>query len=277
MQNFNFLEKELLDIIFKGRNQQYGAYTLRKFYPERIRNAMFLTGLILLSLVGIYFAADIKVGPGITPPQVLPDPIIKIKRVVMPLKNEGKAGQMKKTEPKPNKRNPYEIVDNTTTVVPPITKVEKLTPPVIHTGDGSNTNPMAPEGLGGTKTEGMGLPNEGGTMGKVVKTTAPTAPYETVQFMPEFPGGEDALLRFLQKNIKYPKMASSVGIAGTVYVEFVVNASGKITNVHVLKGIGAGCDREAMRVIKSMPAWKPGIQDGQKVPVMYRIPVEFQL
>lgn len=101
--------------------------------------------------------------------------------------------------------------------------------------------------------------------------------FTIVEEMPTFPGGEAELFKYLAKNIKYPQMASDAGISGVVYVTFVVGKDGKITDVKVLRGIGGGCDEEAVRVVKSMPAWKPGKQRGKAVTVQYNLPIRFTL
>ncbi|MBX2980065.1 MAG: energy transducer TonB [Flavobacteriales bacterium] len=100
--------------------------------------------------------------------------------------------------------------------------------------------------------------------------------YTIVEVMPEFPGGKEALLEYLQKNVVYPPKAQAAGISGTVYVTFVVRPDGSITDAKVLRGIGGGCDEEAQRVVKSMPNWKPGTQRGVAVPVQYNLPVRFK-
>ncbi|MEX1132735.1 MAG: energy transducer TonB, partial [Flavobacteriales bacterium] len=89
--------------------------------------------------------------------------------------------------------------------------------------------------------------------------------FTIVEEMPTFPGGEGKLFEYLGKNIKYPQMATDAGISGVVYVTFVVDKEGKIRDVKVLRGIGGGCDEEAVRVVKSMPTWKPGKQRGKSV------------
>lgn len=101
--------------------------------------------------------------------------------------------------------------------------------------------------------------------------------FTIVEEMPSFPGGEGELFKYLGKNIKYPEMANSAGISGVVYVTFVVDKDGKIRDVKVLRGIGGGCDEEAMRVVKNMPAWKPGKQRGKSVTVQYNLPIRFTL
>ncbi len=101
--------------------------------------------------------------------------------------------------------------------------------------------------------------------------------FTVVEQMPEFPGGKDALAKFLASNVKYPADAKKAGVQGTVYVTFVVQASGEISNVKVLRGIGSGCDEAAMDAVKAMPDWKPGKQKGQPVSVQYNIPIKFLL
>ncbi len=101
--------------------------------------------------------------------------------------------------------------------------------------------------------------------------------FTIVEEMPSFPGGEAELFKYLGKNIKYPEMANSAGISGVVYVTFVVDKDGKIKDVKVLRGIGGGCDEEAVRVVKNMPAWKAGKQRGKAVTVQYNLPIRFTL
>ena len=101
--------------------------------------------------------------------------------------------------------------------------------------------------------------------------------YFIVELMPEFPGGDAELFKFLSKNIKYPQIARESGIQGKVLVGFIVEPDGSISNVKVRKGIGKECDEEAMRVVKSMPKWTPGRQRGKAVRVSYSIPIYFRL
>jgi TonB family protein len=102
-------------------------------------------------------------------------------------------------------------------------------------------------------------------------------PYTVVQQMPEYPGGIKALNRFLGQNIKYPVEAARNRIQGMVYLTFVVGKEGLISNVRVVRGIGFGCDEEAIRVINLMPGWIPGKQKGEAVPVQFNLPVHYTL
>lgn len=101
--------------------------------------------------------------------------------------------------------------------------------------------------------------------------------YTVVEERPRFPGGDKAMIDYLIKNIKYPKKAKKNKIEGTVYVTFVVTETGKIDLVTVLKGIGYGCDDEALRVVSSMPEWYPGKQKGKAVKVQQNLPIKFEL
>ena len=101
--------------------------------------------------------------------------------------------------------------------------------------------------------------------------------FTIVEEMPIFPGGEKARNRFLAENIIYPEKATRSGIQGTVYISYVINREGYVTDVKLLRGIGGGCNEEAVRVVKLMPKWKPGKQDGKTVNVLYNMPITFGL
>ena len=98
-----------------------------------------------------------------------------------------------------------------------------------------------------------------------------------VEDQPVFPGGDDARIKYLQNNIHYPQKAMEKGIQGTVYITFVIEKDGRITNVRVLRGVGGGIDKEALRVVKNMPVWKPGKQKGKPVRVQFNMPIRFVL
>jgi TonB family protein len=101
--------------------------------------------------------------------------------------------------------------------------------------------------------------------------------YSIVEEMPSFPGGEAERNKFLARNIIYPQQAYENGIQGTVYISFVVNSTGDVINVKILRSIGGGCDEEAVRVVKMMPKWNPGKQDGTTVNVLFNMPIYFKL
>lgn len=98
-----------------------------------------------------------------------------------------------------------------------------------------------------------------------------------VENMPVFPGGEEALLAFIGRNVRYPSAAKRMGIEGRVYLSFVIDATGAVTSVEILKGIGAGCDEEAIRVVEMLPTFDPGKQRGVPVNVRMQLPINFRL
>jgi TonB family protein len=101
--------------------------------------------------------------------------------------------------------------------------------------------------------------------------------FKVVEEMPKYPGGFDAMYKFLGENIKYPEVAKKKGVSGTVYITFVVMKDGTPKSFELLRGIGAGCDEEALRVMKIMPKWEPGKEKGKPVNVQYTLPIKFSL
>ena len=111
----------------------------------------------------------------------------------------------------------------------------------------------------------------------VKKKESRDEPFVVVENQPEFPGGTEAMRKFLSDNILYPEEAQKKGIQGRVICNFIVRKDGSITDVNVVRGVDPLLDAEAVRVLKSMPAWKPGTQRGQAVDVCFTLPVEFRL
>ena len=101
--------------------------------------------------------------------------------------------------------------------------------------------------------------------------------YQIVEQMPEFPNGQEALMLYIAKQVKYPAEAKKAGAYGRVFIGFIVEPDGSLSDFKVLRGIGYGCDEEALRVVKSMPKWQPGMHRGKAVRVQYLVPVNFKL
>lgn len=101
--------------------------------------------------------------------------------------------------------------------------------------------------------------------------------YKVAEQMPEYPGGDDSLLAYVYRNIKYPELAKKNNVEGTVVVSFVVTKEGKVKDARLLRDIGAGCGKEALRVVNTLPVWKPGMQRGEKVNVQFNLPIKFRL
>ena len=112
---------------------------------------------------------------------------------------------------------------------------------------------------------------------EVTENTPEGVVIQVVEVEPQFEGGLEALYKYLAENIKYPEQAKSDGIQGRVFVRFVIEADGSVTNAQVLRGIGGGCDEEALRVVEAMPKWTPGMQQGKPVRVQFNLPITFKL
>lgn len=106
--------------------------------------------------------------------------------------------------------------------------------------------------------------------------TTTTKEYTVVEEMPQYPGGKSAMVKYISKNLQYPKKAIKAGIEGKVLMKFTISRGGDVTNVSVLKGLSEECDIEAVRVIEAMPQWKPGRQGGKAVNVTYFLPISFK-
>lgn len=108
------------------------------------------------------------------------------------------------------------------------------------------------------------------------ETKAQNEIINAVEVMPEFPGGEDAMMDFIGKNLKYPKIAMEAGITGKVFISFVVDKTGKVTKAKIERDIGGNCGLEALRVVNMMPDWKPGYSNGKAVNVYFTLPFSFE-
>ncbi|SEW56208.1 energy transducer TonB [Chitinophaga arvensicola] len=267
---------DFLDILFYGRNKDYGAYELRSRYDKRVRNAVMGTASIMLVMIGGYalnntlMAADNVHRPVFVAKDIIldnvklpdPDPVIP---------------------PPPAHAAP-----------PPAAATKAFTNPVITDKD-VPPDEMPPKH---TELEGkiIGVHNVDGPEGGLdvdlgssgngksgvitVENKAADAdgPLSFVEIMPEFPGGEAALAKYLGKNIRYPHLAQENGIQGTVFIQFVVNRDGTISQVKTNGAAkGGGLEEEAIRVVGKMPNWKPGKQNGQTVAVFFNLPVRFTL
>jgi periplasmic protein TonB len=251
--------KNLDDLIFKDRNKAYGAYKNRKNYKNYLFWAMLgATGLFLTVVSAPLIANYINKVVWVTPP------VTNIADTMLVVDNSVKPPDLPPEPPKAVKAEPTftipKVVSDTTDLTGDITALidntdnRKIGDTAFFNGDGDTTD----------------------TGHEVIEIQKPKD-FLIVEEMPEFPGGDEGRLKFLSANIKYPQIAKETGIQGPVYVSFVVDETGKVVDVNVLRGIGAGCDEEAARVVESMPRWKPGRQSGQEVRVKFSMALNFRL
>ena len=260
----NVVDDSRNDIVFEGRNQDYGAYELRRKYNWTVT-------IILACMVGIVvLGMGIKLVLGMKSDELDKETVLDMTTIDLT------PPPADKNEPPPPPPPPPPPVMETVQFVPPVIKddsVETDPPPPQEKLTETNVSTVTQEGDG----DAVVVPTEGNGNG-VVEEKAPEI-FTVVEEMPEFPGGAMEMMKYIQKNIQYPQMAKEAGLSGKCFLKFVVNGSGNITDVNILKGVpGCGeCDREAIRVVKSMPNWKAGKQNGRAVSVFFNLPINFQL
>lgn len=278
MNATNIIKSDFLDILFDGRNKDYGAYDLRRSEDRRVRNAIIGTTSIALVIIGGYvlsnklMAADMHKRKDIAVKETV------LKKIEIPEEKPLTPPPPPVTTPPPPASSSIRVV--TPTIAPDdLVRIEDEMPKLDSIGNKSiglaNT---VGDDLHGVENpfESSGMP--GGSVVEPPKVADRNEIVSYVEIMPSFPGGEEALSRFLQKNIRYPHMAQENDIEGKVFVQFVVNFEGKISDVQTVGAHrGGGLEEEAMRVVKLMPNWKPGRQNGQSVSVRYNLPIGFRL
>ncbi len=253
------------DIVFEGRNQDYGAYAIRRKYNMTVT-------LILASMIGaLVLGMGIKFVLGLKGEDAAKEAVLDMTAIDLT------PPPADKNEPPPPPPPPPPPVLETVKFVPPVIKddaVETDPPPPQDKLVESNVSTVTQEGDG----DAVVVPDGNGTGPAVIEEKAPEI-FTVVEEMPEFPGGAMEMMKYIQKNIQYPQMAKEAGLSGKCFLKFVVGGNGDISGVSILKGVpGCGeCDREAIRVVKSMPNWKPGKQNGRSVPVFFNLPINFQL
>ncbi len=282
MEANQILQTDYLDLLFAHRNKQYGSYDLRKNYKQRMGIALGLTFLLLLLAIGIPYLASRWSTIPVPPPATPAKEDIPVTMTPIPIHKPKPPETSGSSRPKaPSVRNLPPVVVAAKEIKPddqPPTQEalkDKESGPANHEGEPGGTGPADAQpgnGTGGTGT-GSGMPggsNEGLPPGN-------PAPLTFADHMPEFPGGTAALMAFLRKHIRYPIQARENNIEGKVLLQFVVDAKGDITNIQLIRGIGGGCDQEALRVVHSMPKWKPGRLNGKEVSVYFTLPISFKL
>jgi len=264
----DILKTEWIDVVFVDRNKAYGAYDLRKQNPKNTSKALVI-GIILFVFL-ISFQTIVNFISGFIPKA---SEKVKITNVVLQ-----PPPPLDKTKPPPP---PPE---------PPKPKVDqvKFPPPVVKPDNEVKEQPPTVKELEvadpGQKTQ-KGDPNAeikidepvGNSDVKQVTEEDPNKIFTAVEQEPSYPGGLDKFYAYLGRNIHYPAVAKENNVQGKVFLTFVVERDGSLTDIKVLRGIGSGCDEEAVRVLRAAPKWKPGIQNGRPVRVQYNVPITFTL
>lgn len=255
----NVLQGTRNELVFAKRNKDYGAYELRKEYTRRLAVAM-VAGIALFAVVVGTPYLITKIGPEQDTKEMVQ--IVEV--------NLDNFRDDQPEEPPP----PPEVI------VPPQPQIETVQFVAVEASDEPvEAPPPTQEDL--SETVASTTTQEGQ---KIDAPPPPPPPVEeetfdlaAVQEQPEFPGGMGKMYEYLQKNTKYPDMEYDAGIQGKVWVEFVVERSGEVSDVKVRRGVSPGLDKEALRAVRSMPNWNPGKMNGKAVKVRFTIPVDFKL
>lgn len=276
MSKIDLISNEWTDLVFEGRNQSYGAYKLRKGTAKRNVWALIIVGLAAALLyLGLQLQKMAEANKKVENTQAVE---------LAKLNTEKKEAKVEKKEI--IKQEPEKVVEQVKSSV-------KFTAPIIKKDSEVKEEDeikldevqKSDKAVGAFTVEGND--EVGGAVLKAKEDIAAPEPpkhvveetkiFTVVEQMPMFPGGDGALMGYLRDNIHYPTVAAENGVQGRVVVGFVVERDGSITDVNILRGVDPSLDREAMRVVKSMPKWTPGKQNGSAVRVKYQVPVSFRL
>ncbi|NML65862.1 energy transducer TonB [Hymenobacter sp. RP-2-7] len=268
----HLLTASLDDIVFEGRNQAYGAYQLRQQYRSNLASAGGITLGVCMLLMGSWLAWPATRPKPLVENHVIVETMVLPPTVVEPPKQAALAPAHAPLPPRTHPAPAQPTVVAKDNLVPPPPK------PAL-------TQEIDLDGLTGPTTTGPTDPLATGpatstTIGGPGTEAGPPATSETFTFvekMPEFAGGQAALLRYLRDHLRYPSQALREQAEGRVFMSFVVRADGTIADVTVLKGLGFGLDEEALRVVRQMPAWMPGYQAQHAVAVRFTLPITFNI
>ncbi|SEO31126.1 outer membrane transport energization protein TonB [Mucilaginibacter gossypiicola] len=270
---FDLYKAEWLDLVFDHRNKNYGAYELRQNYGRTMAKSMSIAfaAVALLSAAAIIFKAKPKPLDNIGMIEVKLDPSIPKPPV------EAKPKQPDAPAPVEHQKPAAPVETKGFTTPHMVANDPPTDPPTIEELKNVAIGPADVAGKGGTDNvtkSDEGTP--GGTSSVPANNNEVYTP-GTLEVMPEPIGGAAAWAKFLQKNLRFPGAAQDAGVSGRVFMSFIIEKDGSLSNIKVDRGAGYGFDEEATRVLKLAKAWKPGVQNGQNVRVRYSIPISFQL
>lgn len=279
MSNVSIFETRWIELVFEGKNKEYGAYQLRQENPKTTVKALLLATTLFCLLFTIPMILNLFGEKQIADSKPIPGDILIIRDVVFPPKNEPE-----KTDalPPAKKEEPKKEINKEILVDPTVVDKEK-TKTDIATNEEAETNPSQ------GSTEGTGTaPSSGGSIGGGTdddnnsggdgEGETPKGPYveATLDVRPAFPGGIDNFYKYVSKNFKTPEMDTEKAVK--VYVSFVIEKDGSMTDIRVPRNPGYGLDKEAIRVLKSLKTkWSPGMIKGKPVRTAYSLPINIQV
>lgn len=267
-KDIDITSSEWCDIVFEGKNKNYGAYYMRRTSGQRnVKGFLFI---LLFAIVVACLPTLIETVKEMTKNQekMVESTVLSDLKLEDQVKEENIIRQTEAPPPPPLKSTvkftEVEITDEDIAEGQEIKSQEELS---------SSKTQISVADIKGTDEEhGVDIADL-----EENKVIVEEKPFTTVEQMPQFPGGEEELMKFILGNLHYPSVAKEVGIEGRVIIRFVVSKTGDVTNVEVLRGLDPSCDKEAKRVVQMMPKWIPGKQNGRSVPVYFTIPIVYRL
>lgn len=267
----NLHREEWLDVIFDQKNKSYGAYELRRQSDANTSKSLLYAGSIFILL--FLSPRIISLIKGTVLEEVTTNPVEVV--IAAPPVINPETPPPSAIEPPPARQDqlkfppPVVRADNLVNDVEPpqIKDLEKADPgqTTIAGSPGADIVIVEPAG-DGPKKDAAAIVDDTKVYDMAILEVPPT-----------FPGGIEKFYQYLNKSIKYPPMAAENNIQGKVFVSFVVERNGTLTDITVLRSLGGGTDEEAVRVLKASPTWIPGVQNGKQVRVKYNIPISFSL
>ena len=276
MSKVDLIDNSWVELVFENKNKAYGAYQLRKETGKRNVKAMII---VFATIAAIIVAAWAKVAiENAMPKKVAIETDVELSKLAQ--KKEAKVERKEPVKVEMEQKVVEKVKSSVKFTAPEIKKDEDVKPEdeLKSQDDLAKTNTAIGsfDVKGNDEAEGEVLKAK-----EVIAEEKPkeeeTKVFDVVEQMPQFPGGQQALFEYLSKNIKYPVIAEENGVQGRVIVTFVVERAGSITDVKVVKSVDPSLDKEAQRVVKAMPHWIPGKQNGSAVRVKYTVPVTFRL
>ena len=275
MAKIDLIDNGWVDLVFEGKNQAYGAYQLRKNTGIRNLKALAVMFAAFLIIAGIVYA-KVSIENYIASKNAAIEADVELQS----LAEKKEIKEEKKDEPEVEKIEVERVKSSVAFTVPEIKKDDEVKEDqeMKSQDDLAETNTA----IGAFTVEGNDETAEVKHVEEKIAEPEPvkeeeTKVFDVVEQMPSFPGGPSALMQYLNSNIKYPVVAEENGVQGRVVCTFVVEKDGSITDVRVVKSVDPSLDKEAQRVVKSMPKWIPGKQNGSAVRVKYTVPVTFRL
>lgn len=268
--------KEWCDLIFEGKNKEFGAYEMRKNSDKRHNKAMIAVVIVIAAILALVFVIDKLPKPEAKPEDQIEQTLASLATEEVEAEEEEEI-QERVEEQKPEAL-PEEILNTVKVTELAITDDSEVTEEIKSQDEIKETTTAVGTTDFDKGTDDLNVVRE--HKEEIIveeKTVEDNHVFTAVEQMPQFPGGDAALYEHISKNLRYPPMAAENNIQGRVVVQFVVTKNGSIGEVKVLRGKDPDLDKEAVRVVKTLPKFIPGKMNGQAVNVWYTLPINFKL